>query len=372
VSTGEVEAVADAVRSGWIAGGDAIEGFEESWAKFCGREQGVAVCNGTVALQVALRCLELEQGDEVIMPTFTIISCALAVIEAGATPVLVDSDPETWCLDVKQVESRITKRTKAVLAVHIYGHPAEMDPLLELCAKHGIRLVEDAAEAHAAEYLSHRSGEAQWERCGSFGEISTFSFYSNKIVTTGEGGMLLMDDVALAERARRLRNLAFGPGRRFLHQELGFNYRLSNMQAALGLAQLARLDELVERKRWMGREYTARLSGVEGLQLPVEKPWARSVYWMYGVVVSEETGMDAEQLATLLADRGVETRPFFLGMHEQPVFRAMDLFRNDSFPVAERIARQGLYLPSGLALTEQQLEAVCGAIHSVLARDPLP
>ena len=361
----ELELVTECVRSGWVSSsGPFLRDFEEQWAAYCGRRFGVAVANGSVALQVAVSLLDLQPGDEVILPTFTIVSCALPVVLAGATPVLVDSDSRTWTLDPKQVASKVTPRTRAIMPVHIYGHPANMDPLLELAERHGLALIEDAAEAHGAEYLS-RGG---WRRCGSFGTTSCFSFYANKLVTTGEGGMLLTDDPQLAERSRRLRNLGFLSSPRFLHYEVGYNFRLTNLQAALGLAQLERLGQIVERKRWLGRAYTERLRDVAGLQLPVEEPWARSVYWMYGVVLdAEQTGLDARTFAERLAARGVETRPFFLGMHEQPVFHARGLFAGERYPVAERLARQGLYLPSGLGLQECQLDAVCRALREALA-----
>jgi perosamine synthetase len=292
------------------------------------------------------------------MPTFTIISCALPVVLAGAIPVLVDSDPHTWTMDVDQVESRITARTRAIMPVHIYGHPVDMDPLLEVARRHGLAIIEDAAEAHGAEYRGRRAG--------SFGTSSCFSFYANKLLTTGEGGMVLVDDDRLAERARGLRNLGFQPGRRFLHAELGFNFRLTNLQAALGLHQVGRMDEIVARKRQMGQAYTERLSEMPGVELQVQQPWARSVYWMYGLVVREETGLDAAEFARRLASDGVETRPFFLGMHEQPALRERGLFSGESYPVAERIARQGLYLPSGLGLDEAQIAHVCQAVREVL------
>lgn len=363
----ELAYVTECVRTGWVSSaGSFIDAFEERWAAYCGRRYGIAVSNGTVALQLALACLDLQPGDEVILPTFTIISCAQAVVYTGATPVLVDSDPRTWCLDVAQVAAKITPRTRAIMPVHIYGHPVDMDPLLELAERHGLAVVEDAAEAHGAAYLSRRSAAATWRRCGSFGALSCFSFYANKLVTTGEGGMVLTDDAALAEKARALRNLCFQPGRRFYHEALGFNFRLTNLQAALGLAQVERMDEIVARKRWIGQEYTRRLHDLPGVQLPVEEPWARSVYWMYGLVLDETLGLSAADLARRLREHGVDTRPFFLGMHEQPAFHARGLFRGERYPVAERLARQGLYLPSGLALSEQQLAQVCDAVHAVL------
>jgi perosamine synthetase len=351
--------VMDALRSGWISGaGPHVEAFESRWAAYCGRKHGIALANGSVALQVAVALLDLQPGDEVIMPTFTIISCAVPVVLAGATPVLVDAEPQTWTMNVDQVESRITPRTRALMPVHIYGHPANMDPLLDLAERYNLAMVEDAAEAHGAEYRGRRAG--------GFGTSSTFSFYANKLITTGEGGMLLVDDDGLADRARRQRNLGFQPGRRFLHNELGFNFRLTNLQAALGLTQVERMGEIVERKRRLGQAYTERLSEMAGIELQVQQPWAKSVYWMFGLVVGEETGLDAAEFGRRLAERGVETRPFFLGMHQQPVLRERGLFAGESYPVAERIARQGLYLPSGLGLEESQIDEVCHAVGEAL------
>jgi perosamine synthetase len=364
----ELAYVTECMRTGWISSaGRFIDEFEKRWAAYCGRRHGIAVSNGTVALQVAAACLGLKPGDEVIMPTFTIISCALAVVYNGGVPVFVDCDPRTWCMDVDQVKSKITERTRAIMPVHIYGHPVDMDPILDLAERHGLAVVEDAAEVHGAEYLSGRgTTHPAWRRCGSFGTLSCFSFYANKLITTGEGGMVLTDDTELAEKTRSLRNLCFQAGRRFHHEELGFNFRLTNLQAALGLAQVERIEEIIARKRSMGQEYNRCLAGIKGLQLPVEEPWARNVYWMYGVVLSEETGMDATVFGQRLKQQGIETRPFFLGLHEQPVFHQRGLFLGERYPVTERIARQGLYLPSGLALTPEQISRVCEAVHEVL------
>ena len=355
----ELEYVIECIRTGWISSaGHFIEEFEEKWAAYCGMKYGVAVSNGTTALQVAVGCIGLEPGDEVIMPTFTIISCALAVIYSGGVPVLVDSDPHTWCMDVSQIEAKITPRTRAIMPVHIYGHPVDMDPVLELARKYHLVVIEDAAEAHGAEY--------EGRKCGGLGDLSCFSFYANKIITTGEGGMVLTNNPEYTEKARSFRNLCFRRERRFYHTELGHNFRLTNLQAAVGLAQLERIDELVARKRWMGRAYTEQLLDIPGLQLPVDEPWANNVYWMYGVVLDENTGMDATEFARRLREQGVDTRPFFLGMHEQPVFLERGLFQGERYPVAARIARQGLYLPSGLALMEAQLDQVCEAVREVL------
>ena len=360
VGESENKYVMECLRTGWISSeGHFIHDFEERWAAYCGMSYGVAVSNGTVALEIATACLDLQPGDEVIMPTFTIISCAQAVTMCGLKPVLVDSDPRTWCMDVSQVEEKITERTRALMPVHIYGHPVDMDPLQELARKHNLIIIEDAAEAHGAEYKGRKTG--------GLGDLGCFSFYANKIITTGEGGMVLTRDAGQAERLRALRNLCFRKERRFYHTELGHNYRLTNLQAAIGLAQLERIDESVVKKRWMGAAYAERLKNIAGLQLPIEEPWARNVYWMYGVVLEEEFGMDAVEFARQLAELGVMTRPFFLGMHEQPVFQGMGLFLDEHYPIAEHIARQGLYLPSGMTLTEAQLEQVCEAVGRVLS-----
>ena len=364
----DLEYVTECVQTGWISSaGRFIDEFEAGWAAYCGRRYGVAVSNGTTALQLAVAALDLEAGAEVIMPTFTIISCAMAVVTNGGVPVLVDSDPRTWCMDVSHIESRITPRTRAIMPVHMYGHPVDMDPLLALAETHGLAVIEDAAEAHGAEYLAGRHTDRPvWQRCGSFGAASCFSFYANKLITTGEGGMIVTDSADVAEKARSLRNLCFHPGRRFHHTELGFNFRLTNLQAALGVSQLERVAEIVARKRWMGAEYRRRLCDIPCLQLPVEESWARSVYWMYGIVLADEIPMDAEVLAQALKARGVDTRPFFLGMHEQPVFHERQLFKDERYPVSERLARRGLYLPSGLTLTAEQMDQVSAAVHEVL------
>ena len=364
----ELEYVTDCVRTGWISSaGPFIDRFEEAWAAYCDRRAGVAVSNGTVALEAAVRCLNLQPGDEVILPTFTIISCALAVFRGGATPVLVDADQDTWCVDVGKVEAALTARTRAIMPVHIYGHPVDMDPLIELADQHDLFLIEDAAEAHGGQYLrGWRGGTGTWHTCGSFGVVSCFSFYANKIISTGEGGMVLTDDPTLADRLRSIRNLYFEPERRFYHAELGCNFRLTNLQAAVGLAQLETVEERLEHKRWMGKAYQERLGRISGLSLQTIRPWARPVYWMFGIVVDEQVGKTAAEVSDHLASRGVMTRPFFRGMHEQPALHRMGLFVDERYPVAERLSRHGLYLPSGPTLTHTQLEQVCDAVASAL------
>ena len=361
--------VKECLDTGWISSaGRFIGEFEAVWSAYCGVEHGIAVSNGTLALQLALRAIELEPGDEVIMPSFTIISCALGVLYNDAVPVLVDSDPVTWCMDVDQIEAKITDRTKAIMPVHIYGHPVDMDRVNKLAKARGLIVIEDAAEAHGAEYLTDRGRDQEhWVRAGSMGDLSTFSFYANKLITTGEGGMVLTNDSSTADRLRSLRNMSYRSDRRFWHTELGYNFRMTNMQAAVGLGQAERVNEIIERKRWMGTSYTERLTGVPGLKLPIEQPWAKHVYWMYAIELEESVGLDASQFAQKLVEREVQTRPFFVGMHDQPVLRDRGLFEGEQFPVTDRISRQGLYLPSGMALSESQLGQVCEAVREVLA-----
>ena len=348
------------IRTGWISSeGPFIKQFEEQFAARVNRKFGVAVSNGSVAIDAAVAALNIGAGDEVIMPTFTIISCAAAVVRAGGVPVVVDCDPVTWNMDVSQIEARITTRTKAIMVVHIFGLPVDMDPVLELARKHGLKVIEDAAEMHGQTY--------QGKPCGSFGDISTFSFYANKHVTMGEGGMIVTDDPAVAEKSRSLRNLCFKPEQRFVHDELGWNFRMTNMQAALGVAQLERLDEFVQRKRRMGSRYTELLAGTPGIQLPLaHNEDAANIYWVYGIVLCDSVPFDAREAMARLAKLGIGTRPFFWPMHEQPVFRKRGLFAGESCPIAERIARRGFYIPSGMALTDIQMERSAAALKEIL------
>jgi perosamine synthetase len=366
----DFRALEDAFRTGWISSaGRYVDEFEELWATYCGHTQGIAVSNGTTALQVAVEAVGIADGDEVIMPSYTIISCASAVVRAGGIPVLVDCMPDTFCMDVDAVAAKITSRTKAIMVVHMFGHPVDMDSIIDLSEKFGLAIIEDAAEVHGAEYLSRRGlNDPKWRRCGGMGHISTFSFFANKLITTGEGGMVITSDEHLAERSRALRNLCFRADRRFLHTDHGYQFRMTNMQAAVGVNQVRRIDKIVARKRAIADAYKARLGHIDRLQLPMEKDWARSVFWVYSLLLSDDREIDAVGFAEQLKVRGVETRPFFLGMHEQPVFHDMGLFGDTAgqFPVTERIARKGLYLPSGMAITEQQIDAVCEAVEHVL------
>jgi len=350
--------LAECIDSGWISSeGPFVQRLEEGMARRTGRKFGIAVCNGSAALDVAVAALGLKPGDEVILPSFTIISCATAILRAGAVPVVVDSDPLTWNMDVTQIPALITPRTRAIMAVHLYGLPVDMDPLLALAARHGLRVIEDAAEAIGQNYRGRP--------CGGFGDVSTLSFYPNKHVTTGEGGMVLTDDPALAERCRSLRNLCFGK-KRFVHEELGWNYRMSNLQAALGVAQLERLDEFIGRKRRMGERYAELLGVPADLQLPAPRTdYAENIYWVFGIVLGDALPWDAEEAMSRLHRLGIGTRPFFWPMHEQPALRRLGLFAGVRCPVAERLARRGFYLPSGLGLSDAQQERAASALTSL-------
>lgn len=350
----------ECIDSGWISSqGPFVERFEQSFSHTVGRQHGIAVCNGTQALELAVRTLDLAPGDEVILPSFTIISCATAILRAGATPVLVDCDGQTWNMDVTQVRAKITPKTRAIMVVHIYGLPVDMDPLLRLCHEHRLKLIEDSAESIGLSYKGRP--------CGSFGEISIFSFYANKLVTTGEGGMLATDDQELARKCRYLRNLAFGDPR-FVHDQLAWNMRFTNVQAAIGLAQVERLKEFIQRKRKMGRRYDRLLQNLPGLQKPLVKTDdAENLFWIYGLVLDDDVPFDAAEMIRRLGQLKIGSQPFFWPMHEQPVFKKMGLFKGESYPLSERIARRGFYVPSGLAITDSQIERVAEALHRIMA-----
>ena len=354
-----LSAVDRVLSHGRVVLGPEIVEFEEMIAEMCGRKYAVGVSSGTDALYVALQSLGIGPGDEVILPSFTIISCISQIVRSGAKPVLVDSDPLTWNMDSNQIAEKITKRTKAIMIVHIFGLPVDMESIIDIATKHNIKIIEDAAEMHGQSYKN--------KPCGSFGDISTFSFYPNKHITTGEGGMVVTDDEQLAEDCRSLRNLCFQSQERFVHERLGWNYRMTNMQAALGLAQLERLDEFVERKRRMGAKYTKMLRGLKNVQLPLSKMnYANNIYWVFGLLLKDSIEFDAKEAIKRLKEENIDCRPFFYPMHQQPVLIKMGFFRSESYPVAERLSNRGLYIPSGMALTDEQINQVAKKVIEVL------
>ena len=350
----------ECIDTGWISSeGPFVSRFENEFSAFIGRKHGIAVSNGSAALDIAVQALDIKSGDEVIMPTFTIISPAASITRAGGVPVLVDSDPDTWNMDVTQIEAKITPKTKAILVVHIYGLPAEMDTILELATKYNLKIIEDAAELHGQTYKG--------KKCGTFGDISIFSFYPNKHITTGEGGMILTDDELLAERCKSLRNLCFQPKRRFIHDEIGWNYRMTNLQAALGVAQLEQIEKFILRKREIGKLYTSLLSGHPDLELPVSKTLnAENIYWVYGLIIKETTPFTVNEVCNKLGQAQIGTRPFFYPMHLQPVFQKKGMYLNESYQVAERLSDRGFYLPSGLGLTNEEIVVVANTLIDIL------
>lgn len=376
--------VLDCLDGNWISSlGDYIPRFEHAFSTYCGAAHGVACSSGTAALHLALESLHIGPGDEVIIPAFTLIVSANVVTMTGATPVLVDVEPDTWCIDPARIEEKITPATKAIMVVHMYGHPADMDAVMAIARRRDLKVVEDCAQAHGA--------AVHGRRVGAIGHVGAFSFYGNKILTTGEGGMVVTNDAQVAERAALLRNQAF-EAERFVHRAVGFNYRMTNIQAAIGLAQCARLDDRIGRKIDIARTYR-RLLGCAGaaearasavapaagdtpgatppapasdgacpdIQPQAARPWATPVYWMFGVVLAPTFGTPAADVRRMLAERGIDTRAFFVPMNRQPIYDGKDPRTPDlrgDYPVADDLAVRGLYLPSGAAITHAQQERV--------------
>lgn len=350
--------VIDALDSGWVSSaGKYVDQFEERFANYLELGHGVATSNGTTALHIALLALGAKAGDEVIVPAFTMMSTILAVIYTGATPVFVDCELETYNIDVTKIREKITDRTRVIMPVHIYGHACEMDEIQAIAREYQLTVLEDAAEAHGGEYKG--------KKCGTMSDISCFSFYGNKIITCGEGGMALTNDPDLASKMRKLKDLYHSDKKRFIHDHVGYNYRLTNLQAALGCGELEHIEEYVAKKQWMAESYAAQLRDLSGLHLPVTKPHVKNVYWMYGIVVDDKAfGMTRDVLRVALKEQGIDTRDFFYSPSVQPVLRNLygDVGR---FPNTDYIANHGLYLPSGLALTAEQIEYVCQTMNDL-------
>ncbi len=352
----EREYVLDCIDSGWISSrGKYVPLFEDAVAKAAGTRHAVAVCNGTVALHLALVTLGIGPGDEVVVPSLTFIATANAVAYTGARPVFVDSDPRTWNLDPSKLEATITPRTRAIIPVHLYGHPCDMDAIFDIARPRGIPVIEDAAEAIGSRYKG--------KPAGSVGAMAVFSFFGNKTVTTGEGGALVTDDARLADRARLLKGQGMSLTRYYFFETLGYNYRMTNIQAALGLAQMEKLDFYLGRKREMASQYTSLLSRARGLTLPVEEPYAFNSYWLYSILVGKMFGKSRDGLMEHLKERGIETRRFFYPCHAMPAFQGL----SKGLPVAERLSEEGLSLPSSTKLTALQVEYIARAILEAAA-----
>ena len=360
LSGNEKKYINEAIDTGWISSeGPFVKKFEEQFSSYIGRKNGIAVSNGSAALDIAVKAIGINKGDEVILPTFTIISPAFSIIRQGGIPVLVDSDPITWGMDVAKIEEKITPKTKVILVVHIYGYPVDMDPVIELAKKYKLKIIEDAAEMHGQTYKG--------KKCGSFGDISIFSFYPNKHITTGEGGMILTDNNDLSEKCKQLRNLCFIPPKRFVHKEMGWNYRMTNLQAALGVAQLEQIDQFIKRKREIGSIYNSLLENIKNIDLmPKSVSYADNIYWIYGIMLNINQQKNAEDVINELKKHNIGSRPFFYPMHLQPVFQKMALFQNEKYPEAEKMAEYGFYIPCGLGISNEEINLVAQTLKKIL------
>jgi perosamine synthetase len=388
----ELKYVDDAVRTGWISSsGKYVKAFEEAFAEYCGVKYAVGVCNGTVALHLALTCLGIGKGDEVIVPDFTMIASAFSVCYTGARPVFVDADEKTWNIDVTKIEEKITPRTKAIMPVHIFGNPCDMDAIQNIASKHDLFIIEDAAEAHGAKYQTKRTegrGQRAEDRdqrtedrgqktkgrgqmaggrvCGSFGDIAAFSFFANKNITTGEGGMVVTDSERLYKKALYFKNMCFDPDapRNYIHNDIGFNYRMSNLHAAIGLAQTEKADEYKEMRIRNGKLYRKYLKNIKGIILQEDQTGAENVFWMNGILLDpEKYGRTRDELVHLLKENGIDTRLFFVGMHHQPSLLKFGCDGAGSYPITDNLAQNGLYLPSASNLKEEEIGLICDVIR---------
>lgn len=355
----ELQNVIEAVKSGWISSkGKFVNEFEEKFSAYCNANYGIFTSNGTTALHLAMLATGIGKGDEVIIPDFTMISSANAAVYVGAKPVFVDADPITWNINPSKIEEKITKNTKAIMPVHLYGHPCDMDPILKIAKEHSLFVIEDAAEAHGAEYKG--------KKVGCLGDVGCFSFYANKLVTTGEGGMVLTNDEKIAEKANYYKDLCFDKERRYVHNDIGFNFRATNIQAAIGIAQLERIETTIQIKRKNAQLYNSLLKNIDGITTPPEANWAKNVYWMYTILVEDNFGLSRDDLKKELRKKGIDTRFSFSPMHRQPCFEKLGFGDNDKFfTVSNELSRKGIYLPSGSTLKEEQINYIVNALKEI-------
>jgi perosamine synthetase len=353
-------AVYKTVKSGWISSsGDQINKFEEKISRFTNRKYAAAVSNGTAALEIAVRSLNLKKGDEVLLPSFTIISCANAIIKSSLTPVLLESDLSTWNIKIEDIEKKITKKTKAILLPHIYGFPNDMDKIINICKRKNLFLIEDASEMLGQKYKN--------KPCGSFGDISTFSFYANKHITTGEGGMILTNEKKLIERIKKLRNLSFGKINRFNHTDISWNYRYTNMQASLGLTQIKRIKNIIKKKKYIGNFYFNSLKNEKKIIIqPNKLDYAENIYWVFGILLKKNSLKYKTFIQKELLKKNIETRPFFWPMHKQNIFKKLKIFSNEKYINAEYLSNSGFYLPSGLNLKLNELKYIVKNVKKII------
>lgn len=355
----ETEYVLSALADGAISGlyGDYIDKFEEDFSHYSGCSYGVATNSGTSALHLALASLGVGAKDEVLVSSFTNMATFFAVLYQGAKPIPIDIEPDTWNINPQLIEEKINEKTKAILVVHIYGHPVDMDPILKIAKDHGLYVIEDCAEAHGALYKG--------KKVGSLGDVGCFSFYANKIITTGEGGMITTNNVEIADKARSLKSLAFGVNNKFMHEDIGFGYRMTNLQAAIGCAQLKKIDEIIDKKRKIAHYYNEKLKDICGLQLPIENPYAKNVYWMYHVVLNEEFGFPRAVVMKKLKDYGVEIREAFIPYNMQEIFIRRGWVNGDECPISNYVAENGFYIPSSPLLNKKELEYIISKIKDI-------
>ena len=361
----EIEFAIDALRKGELSGtfGQYLERFENSFAAYCGCKYGIAVSNGTAALQVAVAAAGIGSGDEVLISSCTNIATALAVVHNNAIPVPIDSEAETWNLDLDLIEEKITPLTKAIIPVHHLGHPVDMDRVMEIARKYNLMVIEDAAEAHGATVRN--------KRVGGFGDMACFSFYANKVITTGEGGMVTTNDKHLADRLKLLRNLGFTTPR-FRHEVLAYNFRMTGYQAAIGCAQFEKIDKIIIEKRRIAETYNRYFMGVEGIRLPIEKEWAFNVYWMYGIVIEKGFGKTRNELGTALREAGIDTRTFFCPMNQQPCLQPYLKASDRVAPVSDSLWENGMYLPSSYNLTDETIKHIADTIKAIGQKNKRP
>ena len=354
----ELKYITECIETNWIsAKGEFVERFQDGFSDFCNTEYGIAVCNGTVAIHLALLALGLSEGDEVIVPSLTTVATINPVVYCGAKPVFVDSEPDTWNIDSKKIEEKITPHTKAILVVHLYGHPCDMDPIMKISDEYGIPIIEDAAEAHGAMYKNRI--------VGGIGHIGCFSFYANKIITTGEGGMVVTNNPEYAEKMKSLKDLAYGVGvNRFVHSDIGYNYRMTNMQAAIGLAQLEKIEDYIKARRKVAETYNCFLKNFGKIELPPEKEWAKNVYWMYTILVKKNAKISRDELIIKLKEKGIDTRPAFHPAHLQPIYS--NFVREEKLPISEDIGARGINLPSSNSLNDEDIKYITDSIKKVL------
>ena len=360
LSGNELEYVKEAITSTWISSsGKYVSELEKEFPKYVGVDYATLTTSGTTALHLALRAIGIGQGDEVIIPSFTMIACAFSVCFCGAKPVFVDCDRETWNMNPDLIEEKITPKTKAIMAVHIYGHPCDMDPIHKIAQKHNLLIIEDAAEALGSQYKG--------KKCGSLGDVSCFSFFANKMITSGEGGIVVTNNKSFFDNCRYFKNLCFplDKPRVFVHDDIGFNYRMTNVHAAIALAQLEKVDTYVNLRREHAKLYNERLKDIVGITLPCEKEWASNSYWMYSILVEDEFGISRDKLTQKLKEKGIGTRPFFIGMHRQQSLSDFGCDCSGDYPVADEISEKGLYLPSASGLKVEQIDFICDNIREL-------